>query len=87
MIQKIINDYIKKLNIKDINDYLIKQNIYLNDKELSFLYKNIKENWYNFIYGDQSYILNNLKENINTDSFNKLYSLYKEQIIKYKNYL
>lgn len=87
MIQKIINDYIKKLNIKDINDYLIKQNINLNDKELHILYKHIKEDWYTFIYENQDPILNDLKNNISPNSFNKLYNLYIEQINKYKNYL
>lgn len=87
MIQKIINDYIQKLTIKDINEYLIKQNINLDDKELAILYKHVKEDWYTFIYGNQNQILDDLKSNINPNSFYKLYNLYLEQMKKYKNYL
>ena len=83
----IIKSYINNINIDDLNILLIKNNIYLDNNELNILYKYIKNDWYTFIYEDPNTILNDLKNKITLDNYNKLYNIYIEAKEKYRNYL
>ena len=87
MIKKMIENYIKNLTINDINEFATKNNIFLNNNELNLIYKQIKENWYTIIYKDPTPIFQNIKENINTDTYQKIITLYYSFYEKYKNYL
>ncbi len=87
MIKKMIENYIKNLTINDINEFATKNNISLNNNELNLIYKQIKENWYTIIYKDPTPIFQNIKENINTDTYQKIITLYYSFYEKYKNYL
>ena len=87
MIKKMIENYIKNLTKKHINEFATKNNIFLNNNELNLIYKQIKENWYTIIYKDPTPIFQNIKENINTDTYQKIITLYYSFYEKYKNYL
>ena len=79
---KLIEHYINKLTKKDIIDFSIKNDIILNNDELIYLYKIIKEKYKLLLNGDTS-IFNEIKDNININTYNKIIELYN----KYKNYL
>ena len=83
----IIKNYINNINIDDLNTLLIKNEINLTNNELKILYKYIKEDWYTFIYEDDTPILNDLKNKITVDKYNKLYNIYIMAKEKYRNYL
>lgn len=79
---KLIEHYINKLTKEDIIDFSIKNDIILNNNELIYLYKIIKEKYKILLNGDTS-IFNEIKDNININAYNKIIELYN----KYKNYL
>lgn len=83
----LIKNYINNLDKDTINNYLLKQDINLNENELEIIYYHLKNNWYSFLYEDETPIINNIKENIDNDNFFKLYELYKKAKEKYSIYL
>ena len=83
----IIKNYINNINIDDLNTLQIKNEITLTNDELETLYKYIKDDWYTFIYNDPTPILNDLKNKITVDKYNKLYNIYIIAKEKYRNYL
>ena len=87
MFTKIIEKNINKLTINDIKDFLIKENIYLNENELNIIYYYIKANWKTLLYGDSSKIFNDLKSKMSNENYNKLVNLFNFYKEKYKNYL
>ena len=82
-----IKEYIESLNKNKLNGILIKNNIFLSDDELNIIYNHVKNDWYDFIYEDPTPILNDLENNINKDSYNKLFEEYKKAKEKYSIYL
>ena len=83
----IIKNYINNITIDNLNILLTKNNIYLNNNELNILYKYLKNDWYTFIYEDPTPILNDIKNSINKDSYDKLFDAYKKAKEKYSIYL
>lgn len=83
----LLKEYINKLTINDVNNYLEKQDIYLNKEELSIIYNHVINDWYNFIYINPIPILNNIKSTISIDNYNKIIKLYDEYKDKYSIYL
>lgn len=72
--------YINKLKKEDFKKYLNSENIILNEDEVDYLYDKIKYN-YEKILEEDAYIFNDIKNNINKDSYDKLLKLFN----KYKN--
>lgn len=87
MIKKIINNKINNLTLEELKNLAINNNIILNNQELNYIYNIIKKDWNNFLYKDPNPILQNIKNNINQESYNKLYTLYIYYKNKYENYL
>jgi len=82
----IIKKYISMITIKDISDFGIKNDIYLNDDELEILYSVIKNN-YDVLVNDDKKVFNYLENKIKTDNLNKIKKLFYEYKEKYQNYL
>lgn len=85
--ENMIKNYIDKLSINDINRFAINNNINLNNDELNIIYKYIKNDWKTIIYGNYSYILNDLKNKINSSNYNKIEQLFYKYKSKYQNLL
>lgn len=87
MKDRLIKNYINKLTINDINNFAYQNGILLNEYELDYVYKLIKNNWYILIYGDATNIFNELKSKVNNETYTKIERLYKNYKEKFKNYL
>ena len=74
----LIKQYINKININNINDFALKNNIFLNKKELECLYDAIKNRYEEVLYKDDSNVLKYLKENLSAENYEKVINLYKE---------
>ena len=79
----LIENYVEKLSIDELNNFGIKNDIHLNSKELEFLFKMIKENWKDILNDEEPY-LDKLKDNINSKKIKNLVVYYKK---RYKGYL
>lgn len=82
----LIKQYINKIDINNINDFGIKNNIYLDKKELDCLYDVIK-NRYDEIIKDDSLIKDCLKDNLKKENYDKILNLYEKYRALYGNYL
>lgn len=87
MVEKLINEYIDRMNKIDINSFAIKNGIILNDSELDFIYKTIKENWHTLVYGNPRGILDDVKTKVAPLTYQKIENLYVYFKNKFKNYL
>ena len=84
--KKLIKNYINLLSFDKVNNFLIKNDIHLNETELNYLLNIIKNNYEDIINNEEKY-LNNIKNNINYNDYIKLKDLYFYYKNKYKNYL
>ena len=84
---QLIKNYINKLTIDDINSLAIKNNIVLNDKELSFVYNIVKNNYNDLLYGDSNFIFDKLKNNISNNNYSKIKELFNTYKQKYQSLL
>ena len=73
--KNIIYEYIKKIKKDDIFNFGIKQNIKLNNNEIDIIYDYIN-NRYDDIINDTDNILLEVKNKLNTKTYNKLLELY-----------
>lgn len=84
---KFLENYIRKIEMNDIKTFALKNGAYLNDKELTLIYKYVKNDWETIIFGNPNHIFKDLKENLNTENYKiiiQLFNFYKE---KFQNYL
>lgn len=87
MKDKLIEQYVNRMNYDDIKSFALKYGITLNDKEISLIYKHIKEDWRTIIYGNPKPILEDLKNNIDENVYFKIEDLYYHFKEKYQYYL
>lgn len=83
----LIKSYVDRLSMEDINNFLLKNNIYLNENELSFSFKFIKENWDKIISSPNMINLESYKNNFCEENYIKINNLYKDYYAKYHKYL
>lgn len=76
MYEIIIKDYINKLTEEDIIRYGKKKNINISKEDSKTLYVYAKNYWREFYKGNPTELINELKESLQEDTFNKLYNLY-----------
>lgn len=83
----LIKQYITNLTYGDINSFASKSGITLNNDETEIIYNNIKNNWRTILYGNPRGILNDLKDQLEPATYNKVEELYISFKDKFQNYL
>lgn len=83
----LIKNYISRLTLKDIDEFAKKHGIELNEQELKLIEQHIRKDWRTIIYGNPRPILDNLKNKLKNNEYQKIENLYIEFKNKYKNYL
>ena len=78
MYEVLIKEYLKRLSLKDINDFANKNNILLKDGEDKIIYDFIKNNWKEVYKGDYNKAFNSLKKEVSIDTYNAIINLYNE---------
>ena len=74
----LIKEYLKRLSLKDINDFASKNNITLKNGEDKIIYNFIKNNWMEVYKGDVNKAFNSLKKEVSIDTYNAIINLYNE---------
>lgn len=87
MISKLIENYVNKMTISDVNNFALSNNINLNNTELDIVYNTIKKNWYTLIYEDYTSIFNNIKDKFDTNTYKKIEELFFYFKNKYQKFL
>ena len=61
----LIEEYVNRLTLKDIENFALKQGIVLDKDELNIIYTYIKKNYKTIIYGNPKDILLEIKKIVN----------------------
>lgn len=78
MYEVIIKEYLKRLSLKDINDFANKNNISLKDNEAKIIYDFIMKYWMEVYKGDSNKVFIKLKEKVSENTYNNIIKLYTE---------
>ena len=69
-------EYVNRMTLEDVNNFALKNGIILKDKEVKVIYDHIKNNWRTIVFGNPRGILDDLKEKLDSTSYQKIESLY-----------
>ena len=83
----LIGQYVNKLTIDNINDFAVKNNIKLNEKELNTLLDVVKNHYRELLDGKDEKVKEYLKNNLTNENFEKVTNLYNKYKEKYQGYL
>lgn len=76
MKERLINEYVSRMTLDDVNSFALKNGIILKDSEIKLIYDHIKNNWRTIVFGNPRGILDDLKEKLDSTSYQKVESLY-----------
>lgn len=83
----LIQQYIDRMTLEDVNSFAVSNGIILKDEELKLIYNHIITNWRTIIYGNPRPILDDLKSQIDEVSYKKIEALYVQFKNRYYNIL
>lgn len=72
----IISNYISKLDKKSIISFALKNDINLNDSELDYIYKTIKNDYKVLLSNNYESIFNEARNKLSLKNYDKIYKLY-----------
>jgi hypothetical protein len=78
MYEVLIKEYLKRLSLKDINDFANKNNMPLKQGEDKVIYDFIMNNWQEVYKGDANKAFNKLKDKVSPNTYNNVIALYNE---------
>lgn len=87
MVYKLIENYIKSLEIDDVDKFAKENDITLNNDELKLIYETIKKDWYQIIYGNYNNIFNDLRVKLAPNTYKKTEELFFYFKNKYQKFL
>ena len=76
MKERLISEYVNRMTLEDVNNFALKNGINLKDNEIKLIYDHIKSNWHTIVFGNPRGILDDLKEKLDSTSYQKVESLY-----------
>jgi len=74
----LIKMYIKNLRKEHIVEYAKKEEIDLNENEIDAIYNTINKNWEELYKTDGKRVLNNIKNELREETYQKLTKIYKD---------
>ena len=86
----LIEEYVNRMRIDDVNNFALKQGIILDDEELNIIFKYIKDNYKTILYGNPKDILLEIREKVKPITYSKIENLYmkfKDKIDLFKDRL
>lgn len=83
----IIEKYINNITINNINDFALKNNIVLTEKEQKIFYDIVKNHYKEILSGNDTKIIKKLSNELDNSTFNKVMNLYEFYKAKYRGYL
>ena len=83
--KNIIINYINNMTIDDINNFAIKNSIYLNNIELNFIYDYIKDNYNSLLDNPNNFDISIYKNTFSEENYIKINNLINEYKKKITN--
>ena len=72
----LISEYVHRMEKNDIIDFALKQGIELGDNEVDIIYDYIKKHWRTFLHGNPRGYLDEIKNQVKPQTYNKIEQLY-----------
>ena len=72
----LIQEYVNRLTMKDIDNFAKKEGISITENENKIIYEYIKTYWRTLLHGNPREILDELKTKLNINTYNKIEQLY-----------
>ena len=76
MKERLINEYVNRMTIDDVNKFALQNGIILKDDELNLIFTYIKNDWRTIVFGNPRTILDDLKNKLDSISYSKIENLY-----------
>lgn len=83
---QLVKNYISKMSKEDLDNFAKKNDIYLNQEELDFLYRFVKKN-YEAVWANPNIDLTRYKKYFSEENFTKIINLISEYQTKYASFL
>lgn len=83
----IVEKFVNKLTIEDINSFALKKNIFLSEEELNFVYSFIKKNYKDILKNPNLFDINRYEDKFQNGNFEKIKKVYIEYFSKYHKFL
>ena len=74
----LIEDYVKRLQLNDVERFALKQGIVFDNEELNVVYKYIKKEYKTIIYGNPRDILLEIRNKVKPLTYSKIENLYEK---------
>lgn len=76
MKERLIEQYVSRMTISDVSNFAVKNGIILNQDEVEMLYNKIVNNWKTIVFGNPRGLLDELKEKLDLQTYQKIENLY-----------
>lgn len=86
MKERLINEYVNRMNLEDVNKFALQNGINLKDDELKLIYTYIKNDWRTIVFGNPRSILDDLKNKLDQTAYSKIENLYTFFKNRYNNF-
>ncbi len=83
----LIESYINKMSINDLNNFALRNNVQLDEEELTFTYNFVKKNWQSVLTNFNLFDFSKYKQFYSEENYLKIQQLIKEYTVKYSRYL
>ena len=83
----IIEKYMNKLTVDDVNKFALSKNCNLSEEELNFTFVFIKKNWREILSNPAVFDINRYKNHYSPENFRKIKQVYTEYFQKFANIL
>lgn len=76
MKERLIEQYVSRMTINDVSNFAVKNGVNLNQDEVEMLYNKIVNNWKTIVFGNPRCLLDELKEKLDLQTYQKIENLY-----------
>lgn len=76
MKERLIEQYVNRMTTDDVKSFALKNGINLSDEEINFLYNKAKNNWKTIVFGNPRGLLDEIKEILDRETYQKIENLY-----------
>lgn len=83
----IIKNYMDKLSIQDLNEFAMKNDVYLSKNELEFTYKFVKKNYQKILSNFKDFDFSKYKNNYTNENYLKITKLLDKYSQQYSQFL
>ena len=83
----IIEKYMNKLTVDDVNKFALSKNCHLSEEELNFTFVFIKKNWREILSNPNVFDINRYQNHYSPENFAKIKQVYTEYFQKFANIL